>query len=1031
MSKTSLTMYNTITKSIKLRGYITLLALIFTISLQAQNITVKGVVVDETDTPLIGATVMVKGASTGAITDFDGNFTLTTSKGSIISFSYIGYKTQEIKYTGQSPMNVKMVPDNKTLDEVVVVGYGSMKRGDLTGSVASVASKDIEGYKSSSVMGALGGQIAGVQITQTDGTPGAGFNINIRGVGTLTGDASPLYIVYGFQVDNIDYLSNSDIESIEVLKDASSAAIYGARAANGVVMVSTKSGKVGRPVINYNGSASYRKISKMLDVLSPYEFVKLQGEIKTEYANSYYKSGNDDNGIPYLYQSAEDYIGMKGVDWQEETFNPTWSQDHNLSISGGSDNTKYTASFSRYIENGIFKNSGFDKTTGKIRFNQKITKNITFDTTVNYAQTNRKGVGTSADSGRFNMLAQILSARPTGGLKLTDEELLNSAIDPEMLETGESLAQVNPVMQTESVTNNKRGEMWSANASVTWQIIKGLTFKTAGTYNTTDSRTDIFYKTGSKEAYRNGEKPYGRTQMGRDVRWTNFNNLTWKQKVKKHNYDVMLGHEVSFKSSEYLLGEAMDFPFDNLGNDNLGIGATPSKVSSSYNDKMLLSFFARGNYNYDNRYLLTATIRADGSTVFSQKNKWGYFPSAAVAWDVAKENFMSKQNIVQQLKLRASFGVVGNQSIGAYTTLGMLAPTNYDGYGSDAIHTGYWTGNLATPDVTWESTYQYNIGLDASVLDGRLSFTAEWFRKDTKDLLLRKPAPQYNGGGSFWVNQGEVRNSGVEFTITATPLTDKDIFGWETSLNASYLKNKIIDLAGSDFIVGENYTSIGGGPIQIKKVGYPIGSFYLYEWANFNDQGANLYKHQSNGSLTTNPGADDLVTKGQAEPNWTFGWNNTFTWKNWTLNLFINAALGQDRLNVSRYAMGSMTGVYRFISLSDAYYKSWDKVANKADAVYASHKNSDNRNYPDSDFWLEDASFVRLKNISLTYNIPKKITKVADIQLSVSAQNLFTLTKYTGMDPEVYSESDYGFNGVDMGSYPVPRTFTFGMKLNF
>lgn len=492
MSKTSLTMYNTITKSIKLRGYITLLALIFTISLQAQNITVKGVVVDETDTPLIGATVMVKGASTGAITDFDGNFTLTTSKGSIISFSYIGYKTQEIKYTGQSPMNVKMVPDNKTLDEVVVVGYGSMKRGDLTGSVASVASKDIEGYKSSSVMGALGGQIAGVQITQTDGTPGAGFNINIRGVGTLTGDASPLYIVDGFQVDNIDYLSNSDIESIEVLKDASSAAIYGARAANGVVMVSTKSGKVGRPVINYNGSASYRKISKMLDVLSPYEFVKLQGEIKTEYANSYYKSGNDDNGIPYLYQSAEDYIGMKGVDWQEETFNPTWSQDHNLSISGGSDNTKYTASFSRYIENGIFKNSGFDKTTGKIRFNQKITKNITFDTTVNYAQTNRKGVGTSADSGRFNMLAQILSARPTGGLKLTDEELLNSAIDPEMLETGESLAQVNPVMQTESVTNNKRGEMWSANASITWQIIKGLTFKTAGTYNTTDSRTDIF-----------------------------------------------------------------------------------------------------------------------------------------------------------------------------------------------------------------------------------------------------------------------------------------------------------------------------------------------------------------------------------------------------------------------------------------------------------------------------------------------------------------------------------------------------------
>ena len=594
------------------------------ISLHAQNATVKGVIVDETDTPLIGATVQVKGTATGSITDFDGNYTIKANKGAVITFSYIGYKTQEIKFTGQSPLNVKMIPDNQTLDEVVVVGYGTMKRSDLTGSVASIAAKDVEGFKTSSVAGALGGQIAGVQITSTDGTPGAGFSINIRGVGTLTGDSSPLYIVDGFEVDDIDYLSNSDIESIEVLKDASSSAIYGARAANGVVLITTKSGKTGRPTITYNGSASYRKISKKLDVLSPYEFVKLQGEVNSKYSDSYFKPGNDDNDIPYRYQSLDDYMGVKGVNWQDETFNPTWSQDHSLSIMGGTDDSKYNASFSRYIENGIFKNSGFDKTTGKFRLDQKLSKSLSFNITVNYALTNRKGVGTSADSGRFNMLAQILSARPTGGLKLTDDELLDSAIDPEMLESGESLAQVNPVKQTESVTNTKRAEMWSGNGSISWQIIKGLTFKTAGTYNTTNNRTNIFYKDGSKEAYRNGQKPYGRTQMGRDVRWTNFNNLTWKQKVKKHNYDVMLGHEVSFRSTEYLLGEAMDFPFDNLGNDYLGLGATPSKVESSYSEKMLLSFFARGNYNYDNRYLLTATVRADGSTVFSNKNKLGY-----------------------------------------------------------------------------------------------------------------------------------------------------------------------------------------------------------------------------------------------------------------------------------------------------------------------------------------------------------------------------------------------------------------------
>ena len=694
--------YTNIIKSISARGLFTLLALIMSISLHAQNATVKGVIVDETDTPLIGATVQVKGTATGSITDFDGNYTIKANKGAVITFSYIGYKTQEIKFTGQSPLNVKMIPDNQTLDEVVVVGYGTMKRSDLTGSVASIAAKDVEGFKTSSVAGALGGQIAGVQITSTDGTPGAGFSINIRGVGTLTGDSSPLYIVDGFEVDDIDYLSNSDIESIEVLKDASSSAIYGARAANGVVLITTKSGKTGRPTITYNGSASYRKISKKLDVLSPYEFVKLQGEVNSKYSDSYFKPGNDDNDIPYRYQSLDDYMGVKGVNWQDETFNPTWSQDHSLSIMGGTDDSKYNASFSRYIENGIFKNSGFDKTTGKFRLDQKLSKSLSFNITVNYALTNRKGVGTSADSGRFNMLAQILSARPTGGLKLTDDELLDSAIDPEMLESGESLAQVNPVKQTESVTNTKRAEMWSGNGSISWQIIKGLTFKTAGTYNTTNNRTNIFYKDGSKEAYRNGQKPYGRTQMGRDVRWTNFNNLTWKQKVKKHNYDVMLGHEVSFRSTEYLLGEAMDFPFDNLGNDYLGLGATPSKVESSYSEKMLLSFFARGNYNYDNRYLLTATVRADGSTVFSNKNKWGFFPSFSAAWRVSEEAFMKDVDWVSNFKVRLGWGIVGNDRISNYLSMDLYEASKY-GVGNNTV-TVLTPKQLKNANLKWEGS---------------------------------------------------------------------------------------------------------------------------------------------------------------------------------------------------------------------------------------------------------------------------------------------------------------------------------------
>ena len=817
--------YHTLSK----RGYITLLALLVSIITFAQGVTVKGTILDENKEPLIGATVQVKGETTGAAADLDGNFTLKAKKNATLVVSYIGYLTQEVRLQGKTQVTIQLIPDSKTLDEVVVVGYGTMKKSDLTGSVASVAAKDIEGYQTSSVAGALGGQIAGVQITSTDGTPGAGFNISIRGVGTLTGDASPLYIVDGFEVSDIDYLSNSDIESIEVLKDASSSAIYGARAANGVVLITTKSAKVGKTTVTYNGSATYRKISKTLDLLSPYEFARLQGDIDPKYKETYYKEGDETEGVPYKYQTLDDYIGVAGVDWQGETFNPTWSQDHNVTIMGGTDNTKYNGSLSRYVENGIFKNSGFDRTTAKFRLDQKINKKVSFNLTVNYAMTNRKGVGTSGDSGRFNMLAQILSARPTGGLKMTNEELLESAIDPEMLNSGESLAQVNPVKQAESVTNEKRAEMWSANASVNWQIIKGLTFKTSGSYNTTNNRTDIFYRDGSKEAYRNGEKPYGRTQMGRDVRWTNTNTLTWKDKVKKHNYDVMLAHEVSFRSSEYLLGEAMDFPFDNLGNNNLGLGATPSKVNTDYYDKTLLSFFARANYNYDNRYLLTATVRTDGSTVFSQKNKWGFFPSFSAAWRVSEEAFMKDLKWISNFKVRFGWGIVGNDRISNYLSLDMYSNIKY-GIGNNTV-TVLTPKQLKNSNLKWEGSSSVNLGVDLGFFDNRLNVTADFFIKNTKDLLLAQSLAQATGFTSQWQNIGKIQNRGIELSITSTNIQTKD-FTWNTNFNISFIRNELKALAdgASHMYARSGFDSNFTGYDYIAKVGESLGLIYGYEF---------------------------------------------------------------------------------------------------------------------------------------------------------------------------------------------------------
>lgn len=1038
------------------RGFITLLALIMSIGMFAQNM-VKGTVVDETDLPMIGATVMIKGAAGGTITDFDGNFTISAKKGQVIAISYIGYKTQEVKYTNQQKIAVKMVPDSKALDEVVVVGYGSMKRSDLTGSVSSIAAKDVKEFQSSSVLGALGGQIAGVQITQSDGGPGSGFNINIRGVGTMTGDASPLFIVDGFEVDNIDNIANADIESMEFLKDASSSAIYGARAANGVVMITTKSGKAGKPSITYNGSATYRKITKKLDLLTPYEFAKLQEDIDPKYADTYWKEGNDENGLPYRFQSLNDYIGVGGVNWQDATFNPTWSQDHNLSITGGDEATTYSLLFTRYNENGIFNNSGFDRTTAKFRVKQKIMKDITLDATINYAQTNKKGVGTTADSGRFNMLAQILSARPTGGLSLTDEELLSSAIDPVMLEDGSSLAQVNPVIQTESVTNKKRAEMWSGNASLTWQIMKGLTFKTAATYNTTNSRVDRFFKDGSKEAFRNGQKPYGETQMIRDVRWTNSNNLTWKQKInKKNSYDIMLGHEISYRSSEFLLGQAMDFPFDHLGNNNLGLGATPSKVNSDFNDKKLLSFFARGNYNYDNRYLLTATVRADGSTVFSKKHKWGFFPSFSAAWRVSEEAFMKDVEAVSNLKVRFGWGIVGNDRISNYLSLDLYENKKY-GIGN-SLTTVLTPKQIKNQNLKWEGSSSVNLGLDLGLFANRLSLSADFFIKDTKDLLLAQELAHVTGFDKQYQNVGKIRNKGMEFSISSTNIQTKS-FTWNTNFNISIIRNELRALES-----GANYKTTRSGfdsnftqDDYIAIVGSSLGAIYGYEFDGIY-QSSDFYitpdhKYILKEGITNNtrytdagglrPGVvkykdqngDGIITTadrtviGNAIPKWYGGITNTFAWKGIDFSFMFQFNYGNDIYNATRlYATQSRNGRRNMLA----------EVADRWTETNASNLVPSTKGYVTNDVYsrfVEDGSFLRLKNVTLGYTLPKKWTQKAYIKrmrVYATGQNLFCISGYSGYDPEVSTAGNNPMTpGLDWGAYPKSRVFTFGIDLQF
>lgn len=1031
------------------------LSLLLSLNVFAQErIAVSGVVTDETGQPMVGAGVIEEGnISNGTVTDIDGRYTITVSSAATLDFNFISYKTQKVKVAGRGRINVQMMPDNTVLNEVVVVGYGTMKKSDLTGSVASVSAKSIEDFKTSTVMEALGGQIAGVNVTASDGTPGAGYDIKIRGVGSVNGDTSPLYIVDGFEVDNIDYLANQDIQSVEVLKDASASAIYGARAANGVVMVTTKSGKAGAPQISYNGAATYRVLSKRIELLSPYEFVKLQVEANpTKYGSTYYKVGEDSDSIAYTYQSAEDYLAEGiGIDWQDEAFRPTWSQNHDVSIRGGSKESNYTLSFSHFDEDGIFSNSGYRKDNARIKVAQKITKWLNLDFSLNYTNTLQTGTGTGG-----GLLANILRYRPTGGLNVSDYTLRYSMYDPlSMSESNFNSSDNNPVLQAESVDDNRSKEQWIASGSLNFTIIKGLTFKTSATYNSNYQRRDIFYGEQSNQAYRGGGV-YGSSQTTKSLRWQNSNVLTYKKKIaRKHNIDAMLGQEVSYSGSEYLLGQAKDFPFADLKNDNLGLGATPSQVTTGKSENLRLSFFARAFYNYADRYMITGTVRADASTVFSAKNKWGFFPSFSAAWNVAKEPFMSGSSAwLSNLKLRAGWGTVGNDRISNYLSMDLYTQSKY-GIGTSQT-TVLTPKQIANQDLKWEGSTTTNIGVDFGVMDSRLNLTVDAFLKDTKDLLLAQNLAHVTGFDSQWQNIGKIRNKGIELTINSVNFNNRNFF-WSTDINASFIRNTLMALQdGTDYMFSlSGFNSNFSGYDYVAYVGSALGDMYgyvydgVYQYSDFDvaPGGAMTLKEgvadiSEHAGKAVQPGmvkykdmdGDGIITTsdrtviGNGQPDWYGGITNSFNIYGVDFSFMFQFSYGNDVYNATR--------MYCTQSNSDRTNQ-WAEVADRWTATNASNAVPSYDGYVPSELYsrfIEDGSYLRLKNVTLGYTLPQDLTNrihIKKVRIYATAQNLFCLTRYSGYDPEVNTLSSPLMPGFDWGGYPKSKAYTFGLELQF
>ncbi len=956
---------------------------------QAPDMVIYGSVTDPEGIPVPGASIVIMDGQTGTITDENGYFTMTVPEKSVLNLSCLGYNPQKIRVTAaKDHYNVIMSEDGNMLQSVVVVGYGASKKSDLTGAVASVNSKTFENQPVKNLSQVLQGRSPGVEVTTASGMPGAGAKIRIRGTTSINKSSDPLYVIDGMiSTIGLNGLNPQDIESVQILKDASSTAIYGSRGANGVVLVTTRGGKEGKVSVILDAKVGIADVRKNYNLLTPYEYALALNDIKS----SETISESDLNAYGN---------GSKGINWIDLMTRNAVSQDYNLNISGGNGSARYMISGSVLDQEAVTINAKHQRFGLRANIDADIKDWLSLSTKINASMLHNK-------NGAPNWF-HILNFSPTMELKDPETGIYNN--DPYNIGTGNNPYGVMTENRSDSYTYNL-----NINLGLNFKIAKGLALSVQGGADYAHSPSYSF----SSSRIAPGAVSSMNNSSNLHRYWQNTNNLTYSRTFGKHTVSANAIWEMSGTYDTSLSAGGSSLNNESTGYWNIA-DAKVRNESNSYVSSTLASGIARISYDYGKRYFLTASLRADGSSKFQKGRRWGLFPSAAIAWDIAKEGFMKDQNVIEQMKLRASYGITGNEGIAAYSTLGMLSSTSY-GWGTSTGYTGYWGNTFATKDLTWEKTRQIDVGLDMTI--GSVNLSLDWFKKRTEDLLFQKQVPGYNGGGTFWINQGVLDNSGVEMSVTAFPV--KSAVVWETGFNAAYIRNTVVDLAGNDFILTANYSDLGGA-MQIMKPGYPIGSFYVYQWKGFDENGANLYM-KKDGSLTTSPTSDDLVIKGNASPEWTLGWNNTLTWGRWTLNIFFNAALGYDRLNISRFTTASMSGVSRFITLRDAYFKGWDHVTDKSTAEYPSITNTDSKSYANSDFWLEDASFLKLKNISLSYYLPKKLLKFAGVKLTLSAQDLVTISRYSGMDPEVYSSYD----GLDYGAYPVPRTYTFSIQVKF
>ncbi|MFD1140049.1 SusC/RagA family TonB-linked outer membrane protein [Larkinella insperata] len=992
------------------------------------------------DGPLPGASIVVKGTTVGTTTDTEGKYTLRAAdKATTLVVSYIGYLPQEIAIGNRTTIDIVLQQDANTLSEMVVVGYGTQRKSDLTGSISSIKAADITQLPTQRVDQALQGRAAGVMVLNTDGAPGGNTTIRVRGMNSINGGNNALIVIDGLQGGNLNSLNPNDIENIEVLKDASATAIYGSQGANGVILITTKMGKKGKPMITYSYNIGVQNLRNKLDVMNAADFAR------TVNANIATQTGSGNIPVP-MFTDAQirDYEQTGGTDWQDVVYRTATLQNHQLSISGGTENLRYLVSGGYLDQQGILVNSSYKRFSLRANLNTDITKRVRFG--LNWAGSKEAGNSPPFGDAGISFLGNAVNVAPRWA---PTEPVYDANGNYSVHRPGYGASDTwNPLASAMEPYIDNNTIRNTLNGYLEFDLLKDLKLRITGGAIIQNLNNQRYYNLKTKEGVQyNGS---GTVNTDLYTRYQNSNILTYDKTFGVHRLTATGVVEQQFQKSSGSGTQAKNFLVDQTGVFDLA-GAGSVVNSSSASERVINSYLGRINYSYKDKYLLTASYRADGSSVFGKNNKWGYFPSASVAWNASEEEFIRNLNVISNLKVRASWGVTGNQAISPYGTLARISSgSNYPYNGNNTTDLGFYIASAANPDLKWESTTQTNLGLDVAVLRGRLTATVDYYHKTTKDLLLYRELPGYTGLANILSNIGSVENKGIELALGGDPLVGA--FKWNTNFNVSANRNKVLDLGTATQISYK--TTVGGYGVNKNFMylakGEPFGQMYGWQyegvWKTGEAEQAARYGQLPGDPRYTDLNNDgvidtkDIKAIGNAFPKFIFGWSNRMTYKAFELNFLIQGTKGNDIFNQGRIRLegpGEGTSA-RLLDRWTPDNQDTD-VPGFIDGLTRQQANLTNKVLIAGDQrlsrWVEDGSYIRLKTVTLSYNVPQALSekvKLSRVRAYVSGTNLITLTTYSGYDPEVSSFNGNDAQiGVDFSNYPPARILTFGIDVSF